>query len=125
MCTVFVAPDASVGKSHVKSVLLLLNEQPPDCEAIDQLMPVPVGSGSSMCTFVAVPGPALCTVIVKPICEPALTDDASAVFVSVRFGHCTVVDACAWIGVGSFVAEAVAVLMYCLQLANAVPLVMC
>ena len=81
-------------------------------EAIDQLTPVPAGNGSSMTTPVAVPVPAatlLDAVTVKPICEPALTEGASQVFDSDRFGHSTLVEAPA-VCIGEFVAVRDAVL---------------
>jgi hypothetical protein len=70
-------------------------EQRASAGLIDQLMPVPPGSGSLRVTFFATPGPLFATVIVNPIAVPALTDDASAVLLMVRFGHWTVVDALA------------------------------
>src|SRR5438552_765257 len=48
--------------------------------------PVNAGSGSSTATAVAVPGPPLDTVIVKPTGEPAVTGVASAVLVMARLG---------------------------------------
>jgi hypothetical protein len=87
----------------------------------DQLIPAPVGSGSDNVTAFAVPVPLFVTVIVKPSWSPALTVAASAVLVIARFGQFTVVDALActddW-----FVALAVAVFGYALQLAEVVPL---
>src|SRR5262245_54732538 len=56
-----------------------------------QLMPVPVGSGSTRVTPVAIPAPVFLTVIVKPIDSPAFTEAASAVLVTCNAGHCTVV----------------------------------
>src|SRR5262249_17785202 len=50
----------------------------------------PPGSGSFTVTPVASPGPALLTVTVKPIADPADTEAASAVFVPDTLGHCTV-----------------------------------
>jgi hypothetical protein len=47
--------------------------------AIDQLTPVPAGSGSLRATFFAAPGPALPTVMVKPSGPPVLIVAASAV----------------------------------------------
>src|SRR5262245_12157638 len=62
-------------------------------EAIDQLTPLPPGSGSLIVTPVAVPGPLLVSVTWKPIVSPALTLAASAAFVSVRLAHRTAVEA--------------------------------
>jgi len=65
-------------------------DQPVDAGEIDQLIPVPVGRGSLTVTPVAVPVPdALLfeTVIVNPICDPAFTVSASAVFVIEIDGH--------------------------------------
>src|SRR5438128_573037 len=53
---------------------------------IDQLRPVPVGSGSEMVTPVAFPGPALLTVMVKTMVLPELTEGASGVLVTDRLG---------------------------------------
>src|SRR5439155_925357 len=55
------------------------------------------GSGSSRVTFFAVPGPALETVIVKPMSSPALTGDASAFFTIDRSGllHVMSAESCA------------------------------
>jgi hypothetical protein len=79
--------------------------------SIDHDTPEPEGSGSLMFTFVAVPAPVLKTVIVKPIWSPALTVDASAVFVMRSPGHCTdVVALCCTTGL--FVACADAVFGY-------------
>ena len=68
------------------------------------------------------PGPALLTVTVKPICEPALTEAASAVLPSETFGHCTVVVADAGCGAVPLPNDAVAVLTYALHEAPVVPL---
>jgi hypothetical protein len=90
----------------------------------DQTTPVPPGSASLTLTLDAAPGPALFTVTVNPICEPAFTDVASAIFTSERFGHCTVVDAFA----GAIVwasAVAVALLLYALHDAAVVALTTC
>ena len=105
--------------------VLLLMEQPETAGLIDHTMPVPVGSASVSVTLVAVPGPALLTVIVKPIAVPALTVAASAVLVMERLGHCTVVCAVAGAGAVPFVMLTVAVLLYVAQLAAVVGLVMC
>jgi hypothetical protein len=87
----------------------------------DQLMPVPVGSGSDNVTPVAVPTPLFLTVIVKPIWSPALTVALSAVLVISRPGQFTVVeaDACTC---GLLAALALAVFGYVAQLANTVGL---
>jgi hypothetical protein len=58
---------------------------------IDQLTPVPVGRVSLSVAELAVPDPLLLTASVYPIEDPALTVAASAVFVRLRVGHCTVV----------------------------------
>src|SRR5207249_3203932 len=50
---------------------------------------LPPGSGSPSVTLLALPGPPLLTVTVKPIGSPALTDAASAVLVTVRLGALT------------------------------------
>ena len=63
----------------------------PLCDAMLHEMPLPVGSGSERAKPVAAPCPALFTVIVNPIVEPALTLAASAVLVRERLGQFTVV----------------------------------
>ena len=98
------------------SVLLTI-EQPLTAGLIDQLMPAPVGSASLSVTPVAVPGPLLFSVIVKPMLLPAFTLAASAVFVICRLGHCTVTDALAVTGRSR---TSVAVLLYVPQLAAVV-----
>ena len=87
-----------------------------------QLTPVPVGNVSLNVAAVADPDPVLPAVSVYPIDAPAGTVAASAVFVSVNAGHCTVVvaDACTD---AAFVADRVAVFAYAAQLADPVPLV--
>jgi hypothetical protein len=88
-----------------------------------QIIPVPVGRVSASVTDVAAPAPLLPAVSVYPIDAPAVTVAASAVFVRVNVGHCTVVvaDACTE---AAFVAENVAVLAYTAQLDVEVLLVM-
>src|SRR4029079_12442574 len=54
--------------------------QPPPWPAIVQFRPGLIGSGSTRVTFFASPVPVLKTVTVKPICSPAFTCAASAVF---------------------------------------------
>src|SRR6266702_1844301 len=78
------------------------------CESIDQSTPLPLGSGSLIVTPAASPGPALLAVTVKPICVPAFTAAASAVFSSDRSGQSTVVVSDA-VSVGAFDASSVAV----------------
>ena len=90
-----------------------------------QLTPPPAGNGSFSVTAVAVPVPAALlfrTTTVYPIDAPEETVAASAVFVTLKLGHCTVIVAldCT---VLLFVAVAVAVLEYAEQLAVLVPLV--
>ena len=60
------------------------------------MTPVPGGKVSLKVADVAVPAPVLLAVSVYPMEEPAVTVAASAVFVSPKVGHCTVVvaDAC-------------------------------
>ena len=55
--------------------------------------PVPTGKVSVSVAPVAVPGPLLVSVIVKPIGLPALTVAASATFVIARFGLLHVIEA--------------------------------
>src|SRR5262245_25824585 len=73
------APLARSPKLQVNVSLTI--EQPITAGLSDQLSPVPVGSGSDTVTPVAVPGPLLVSVIVKPIGLPAVTDGTSASFV--------------------------------------------
>ena len=86
-CTEFDAVGAMSPNEHDNVAPTI--EQPAFAGLIDQLMPVPVGSGSFSVTPVAVPAPVFDTVIVNPIGSPALTDTASAVFAICRPGHCT------------------------------------
>jgi hypothetical protein len=86
-----------------------------------QLIPVPVGKVSLSVADVAVPAPVLLAVSVYPIDAPAETVAASAVFVRLSVGHCTVVvaDACFE---AELLALKVAVLAYTAQLdADVVP----
>jgi hypothetical protein len=95
---------------------------------IDQLTPVPPGSGSSRVTEVAVPVPdaeAFETATVKPIVVPALTVAASAVLVIEMAGASTVTVADACTLPVSFEAAAVAVLGYVPALPAVVPLATC
>src|SRR5215831_5792564 len=81
---------------------------------IDQLTPVPPGSGSERVTALAVPVPWAAefdTVMVKPIGSPALTEVASAVLVIDRSGAITTIVADASTS-GWFEADAVAVFGY-------------
>lgn len=73
-----------------------------------QLMPVPAGNASLTVTDSAAPLPPLCTPIVNPICDPAVTLARSAVFVTERFGHRTVMvaDACCEV---AFAADNIAI----------------
>ncbi len=84
-CTDADAPDARSPKAQFSVPVVI--EQPACAGLIDQLMPAPAGSASAAVTDLATPGPALLTVIVNPIGVPALTDEASAVFVIERLGH--------------------------------------
>ena len=108
-CTEAEPPGARSPSAHVR-VPAWIEQVPGPAYAglIDQLMPVPVGSGSEIATACAVPAPVLETVIVNPRLLPMLTVDASADLAIVRFGQLTVIDAEAWTE-PSFVAVAVAV----------------
>src|SRR5262249_4029376 len=55
-------------------------EKPPDWDAMLQSMPGPPGRASVNARPVARPSPELLIVTVKPICSPAFTEAASAVF---------------------------------------------
>src|SRR5437762_3019945 len=74
-----------------------------------QVTPVSAGSGSLTVTAVAVPGPPLDTVTVKPTSSPAVTGVASAVLVRARPGPLTTMVAKSWTG-PPLVDDAVAVL---------------
>src|SRR5881227_752718 len=78
-------------------------------ESIDQPATVPAGNGSFRVTPLAVPGPLLVTVIVKPSGSPAFTVPASASLLTSNdgFRHSIESEPCAS---GAFVACAVAVL---------------
>src|SRR4051794_16807010 len=102
MCTDAEPADASSPKAQFNVPAVI--EQAAFAGLIDQLIPGPVGSTSQSVTAFAAPGPALLTVMVKPMFVPALTDVESAVFVIERFGHWTVMDAVAGGTVGLFVA---------------------
>src|SRR6516164_10360170 len=87
-----LSPGSKVVGPHDNAMGLPPIEQPCFAGSTNQLMPElfgPVGSGSFNDTPVAVPGPALLTVIVKPMSSPALTTGLSAVFVSVSVGQLT------------------------------------
>jgi hypothetical protein len=91
MCTLVELPGARSVAANFRVPASI--DQPVDGVAIDQLIPVPVGNGSFTVTPFAVPVPAaplLETVTTNPICEPASTGDASAVFVMERLGQFTV-----------------------------------
>src|SRR5581483_4826352 len=85
-------------------------------------MPVPVGRTSVRITALAVPGPALLTVMPNPMGVPALTLAASAVFTMERSGQSTVVLALALTS-PALVAVRLAVLGYSAHEANVVGLV--
>src|SRR4051794_10532175 len=63
--------------------------QLPAPDATLQSTPEPDGSGSLIAPPVAVPAPLFVAVTVNPICEPALTESASAVLVRLRLAHWT------------------------------------
>src|SRR2546428_592700 len=65
----------------------------PDWLAIDQLIPVPLSKGSISVVPVESPGPALLSMIVKPIELPALTEAASAILVIIRVEQLTISEA--------------------------------
>src|SRR5438552_4076872 len=78
-------------------------------DSMVQVTPASAGSGSLRVTPVAVPGPPLDTVTVKPTEVPAVTGVASAVLVMARPGALTTMVAKSWTD-PAFVADAVAVL---------------
>jgi hypothetical protein len=97
---------------------------PPYAGLMLQLTPVPDGNGSLSVAEVAVAFPVLLTASVYPIDEPPATVAASAVFVKLNAGHCTVTvdDACTEL---LLLALAVAVFAYGPQLAAPVALLTC
>src|SRR5690349_6187465 len=80
-----------VPKSHVRSPFAILHNCWPVPPSIDQSRPRFVGSGSSRWTSLAVPGPALATVIRKPTWSAASTVLSSAVLVTEIAGQSTVI----------------------------------
>src|SRR4029079_4249456 len=91
---------------------------------MDQSAPAPPGSGSWTLTPVAAPGPALESVIVKPIVAPRLTGLASAVLARLRFGQLTVIGTGPTVGLPSLVELAEALLLTVGQVPDVVGLVM-
>ena len=103
MCTWYTAPGTIVPMSQLSTcgAVPLMLQASPSWLSIDQLTPLPEGSGSLRLTPLAVPVPSaslLLTVMAKPMGLPALTVTASAVFTTVTSGHCTVVVA-SWLEV--------------------------
>ncbi len=93
-CTCAEAPGARSPNAQFR-VLFCIEQLPGPAYAglIDQLMPLPVGSGSDNVADRAIPAPVLPTEIVKPMLLPTLTVAASAVLTIVRFGQFTTIDA--------------------------------
>jgi hypothetical protein len=121
-CTVAVAFGARLPKLQLNTPPSI--EQPLDAGLILQLMPVPVGNVSVSVAAVAVPAPVLPTVSVYPIDAPADTVAASAAFISVNVGHCTVVLSVCCTEL-ALPADTVPVVEYVPQLAEVVALVRC
>jgi hypothetical protein len=96
---------------------------PPYAGLIDQLTPLPPGSGSSSVTDRATPGPEFPTTTVNPMLSPALTVASSAALLIVRCGARTtiVAESCTD---PVFEADAVAVFGYVPALAAVVALAM-
>jgi hypothetical protein len=93
-CTDAVAFDPRLPKLQLKTPLEIAHVPGPlYAGLIDQLTPVPEGSVSLKVAEVAEPDPVLLTATVNPIDDPAATVAASAVFVTLNAGHCTVVEA--------------------------------
>src|SRR5438477_642210 len=76
----------------------VIEQAEPLWDAMVHVIPVREGSGSFTVTAVAVPGPPLPTVTVKPTEVPAVTGVASAVLVIARPGPLTTIVAksCTW-----------------------------
>ena len=132
MCTDVDAPGAMSPNEHDNvwvGALPVIEHVPGPAYAglIDQLTPLPAGSGSFNVTDFAVPvpeAPEFDTVIENPIGSPVFTGDASAVFVIASAGQSTVVDALACT-LALFVAWALAVFWYVAQLCAVVELDTC
>ena len=93
-CTLADAPPARLRKLQPRVPLTMAQVPGPEYAGLMlQPTPAPVGRVSESVADVAVPVPLLVTDSVYPIGEPADTEAASAVLVSCRLGHCTVVDA--------------------------------
>jgi hypothetical protein len=124
-CTLAAAPAARFPKLQV-SVWLAIEHVPGPLYAglMLQPIPVPVGNESLRVAAVAVPVPLLLTANVYPIDAPAATVTASAVFVRLSAGHCTVAvaDACTE---ALFPALTVALFGYAAQLDAEVALLKC
>jgi hypothetical protein len=125
MCTDAAALAARFPKLQVSTPLAIKHVPGPlYAGLIDQFTPVPDGRVSLNAAEVAVPDPELFAASVYPIEEPAETVAASAAFVRLRVGHCTVVvaDDCTEL---AFDALRVAVFAYAAQLAEVVELSTC
>src|SRR5438477_442598 len=109
----------------------VMEQAEPLWDAMVHVIPVREGSGSFTVTAVAVPGPPLPTVTVKPTVVPAVTGVASAVLVIARRGplttmvakECTkpplVDDAVAVLGSEPEVAPVVGLVLWTVSLASA------
>src|SRR4029077_5201988 len=93
--------------------------------AMLQLVPAVVGSVSETCTLLAVPGPLLVTVIVKPMPVPADTLLASAVLRMWIDGQSTVIATVGVVPPLPLVNDRLGVLLYVAQLVLVVLAVMC
>src|SRR3954451_1276350 len=80
-----------VPKSHVRSPFWIWHSSRPVPPSIDQSRPGFAGSGSSRWASLAVPGPALVTVMRNPTWSAASTVLSSAVFVTETDGQLTVI----------------------------------
>src|SRR5215470_4238047 len=109
------APGASGCGPHLRLTPSPAIEQPPDCASINQLKPE--CSVSLIVALEAVPVPAaleFVSVIVKPIESPLVIVPASAVFLSVRLGHCTTMSAAALLSSPIFVGSSLTALTFAL-----------
>ncbi len=100
MCTVAEPPTARLPIEHASvwfGAVPVMTHEPASvyAGAIAQSTPGPPGSGSSIVTFFATPGPAFDAVMVKPMLSPVFTEPASAVFVIPRPGPWTSTESCA------------------------------
>src|SRR4051794_1753523 len=112
-------------KSHARSPFVIVQSCWPLPPSIDQSRPALVGSGSSRCTSLAVPGPAFATVIRNPTWSAASTVVSSATFVTEIAGQLTVIVTLPVDGLPSLPVVALALFTTLPQVADVVGELMC